>query len=186
MSTSFSVLLLLAINLGLIWLLIAAPIGRRTLRLTRVFSAPPGRIAALVNPLGAEADWHPSVLSSDRLADNRVRQTFSYPDRRGEPITRTLAVNETSDAAGLACETRVVEDSALDVSGGSFTGIRASSSARRGVKTRLRTDSPCQSMRMPFGKGRICAVTPTPPIVPCQTASPGRQSLTTASPVASV
>jgi len=116
MSTSFSVLLLLAINLGLIWLLIAAPIGRRTLRLTRVFRAPPGRIAALVNPLGAEADWHPSVLSSDRLADNRVRQTFSYPDRRGEPITRTLAVNETSDAAGLACETRVVEDSALDAS----------------------------------------------------------------------
>lgn len=116
MSTSFSVLLLLAINLGLIWLLIAAPIGRRTLRLTRVFSAAPSRIAALVNPLGAEADWHPSILSTDRLSGDRVRQTFSYPDRRGEPITRTLAVSETFHAAGLACETRVVEDSALDAS----------------------------------------------------------------------
>ena len=116
MSTSFSVLLLLVINLGLIWLLIAAPVGRRTLQLKRVFRAPPGRIAALVSPLGAEADWHPSVLSSERLSPDRVRQTFSYPDRRGEPITRTLAVSEETDGSVLACETRVVEDSALDAS----------------------------------------------------------------------
>jgi Zn-dependent protease len=116
MSTSFSVILLLTINLGLIWLLIAAPVGRRTLHLTRVFHAPPGRIAALVSPLGAEADWHPSVVSSERLAGDRVKQTFSYPDRLGDPITRTFAVSEATDADGIACETRVVEDSALDAS----------------------------------------------------------------------
>lgn len=116
MSTSLSVLALLAVNLGLIWLLIAAPVGRRTLQLKRVFKAPPGRIAALVSPLGAEADWHPSVLSSERLSQDRVRQTFSYPDRRGDPITRMLAVSETVDGSGMACETRVVEDSALDAS----------------------------------------------------------------------
>ncbi|WP_337183003.1 hypothetical protein [Shinella sp.] len=114
MSTWLSVILLLAINLGLIWLLIAAPVGRRTLHLTRVFPAPPGRIAALVSPLGADADWHPSVLASERLSPGRVRQTFSHPDRRGNPITRTLAVNEAADADGIAYETRVVEDSALD------------------------------------------------------------------------
>ena len=116
MSTSFSVLLLLAINLGLIWLLIAAPVGRRTLHLTRVFKASPSRIAALVSPLGAEADWHPSIVSSERLSVDRVKQTFSYPDRRGDPITRTLSVSEAADGPGLACETRVVEDSALDAS----------------------------------------------------------------------
>lgn len=116
MSTSFSVLLLLVINLGLIWLLIAAPVGRRTLQLSRTFKASPSRIAALVSPLGAEADWHPSIVSSERLSQDRVRQTFSYPDRRGDPITRTLLVNEAVDAAGLACETRVVDDSALDAS----------------------------------------------------------------------
>ena len=114
MSTSVSVILLLAINLGLIWLLIAAPVGRRTLHLTRVFKAPPSRIAALVSPLGAESDWHPSVLSSVLVSSGRVRQTFSYPDRRGDPITRMLAVNEAADDDGLACETRVIEDSALD------------------------------------------------------------------------
>lgn len=116
MSTSVSVILLLAINLGLIWLLIAAPVGRRTLQVTRAFHAPPGRIAALVSPLGANADWHPSVLSSERLSLDHVRQTFSYPDRRGDPITRTLCVSEASDTEGIACETRVVEDSALDAS----------------------------------------------------------------------
>lgn len=114
MSTSFSVILLLIINLGLIWLFIAAPVGRRTLQLTRVFKATPNRMAALVSPLGAEADWHPSVLASETLSPGRVRQTFTYPDRRGDPITRMLAVSEAEDAEGIACETRVVEDSALD------------------------------------------------------------------------
>jgi Zn-dependent protease len=114
MSTSVSVILLLAINLGLIWLLIAAPIGRRTLQITRTFKASPPRIAALVSPLGREADWHPSILSSERLSAERVRQTFSHPDRRGNPITRMLAVNEAAEAENIACETRVIEDSALD------------------------------------------------------------------------
>lgn len=116
MSTSLSMFLLVAINLGLIWLLIAAPVGRRTLQLTRVFKAPPSRIAALVSPLGAEADWHPSVVSSERLSAGRVRQTLSHPDRHGVPITRTLEVHEAQDADDLACETRVVDDSALDAS----------------------------------------------------------------------
>nr|WP_314093853.1 hypothetical protein [uncultured Shinella sp.] len=116
MSTSFSMFLLVAINLGLIWLLIAAPVGRRTLHLTRVFKAPPSRIAALVSPLGAEADWHPSVVSTEKLSAGRVRQTLSHPDRHGAPITRTLEVHEAQDADDLACEARVVDDSALDAS----------------------------------------------------------------------
>nr|WP_298105389.1 hypothetical protein [uncultured Shinella sp.] len=116
MSTSLSMFLLVTINLGLIWLLIAAPVGRRTLQLTRVFKAPPSRIAALVSPLGAEADWHPSIVSSERLSPGRVRQTLSHPDRHGIPITRTLEVREAADTQELACETRVVDDSALDAS----------------------------------------------------------------------
>ncbi|WP_421593742.1 hypothetical protein [Shinella sp. M27] len=116
MSTSLSMFLLVAINLGLIWLLIAAPVGRRTLHLTRVFKAPPSRIAALISPLGADANWHPSVVSSERLSAARVRQTLSHPDRHGVPITRTLEVHEAQDADDLACETRVVDDSALDAS----------------------------------------------------------------------
>ncbi|WP_421578580.1 hypothetical protein [Shinella sp. M31] len=116
MSTSLSMFLLVAINLGLIWLLIAAPVGRRTLHLTRVFKAPPSRIAALVSPLGAEADWHPSVVSTEKLSAGRVRQTLSHPDRHGAPIMRTLEVHEARDADDLACETRVVDDSALDAS----------------------------------------------------------------------
>lgn len=125
MSTSVSVLALLAINLGLIWLLIAAPVGRRTLQVTRLFRASPGRIAALVSPFGADADWHPSIVSSERLSANEARQTFSYPDRRGQPITRTLSVVEASDESGITCETRVLDDSALDASfWGSYVELR--------------------------------------------------------------
>lgn len=116
MSISLSVLLLLAINLGLIWLLIAAPLGRRTLRLTHVFRATPVRMRSVASPLGEEADWHPCVLASERLTAGRVRQTFSHPDRTGEPITRTLAVDEHVEAGVVSCETRVLEDSALDAS----------------------------------------------------------------------
>ena len=112
MSTSFSVILLLVINLGLIWLLIAAPVGRRTLQLTRVFKAPPRRIAALVSPLGAEAHWHPSLLSSEALSSGRVKQTFSYPARRGAPTPRTLAVGETMDGDGIACADGTLADHA--------------------------------------------------------------------------
>ena len=64
MSTSLSVLLLLAINLGLIWLLIAAPVGRRTLRVSRIFRASPASLFSAVSPFGDKAVWHPSILSS--------------------------------------------------------------------------------------------------------------------------
>ena len=39
MSPELSVVILLGINLGLVWLLLAAPLGRRTLRLRRRFDA---------------------------------------------------------------------------------------------------------------------------------------------------
>jgi Zn-dependent protease len=118
MSTSLSVLLLLAINLGLIWLLIAAPVGRRTLRVTRIFRASPANLFSAVSPFGDKAVWHPSILSSVMIASGRVRQSFSHLDRKGEPITRTLVVADRPTGQGddFAFETRIIEDSALDAS----------------------------------------------------------------------
>lgn len=118
MSTTFSVTFLLAINLGLVWLLMAAPLGQRTLRLHRKFEAEPMRVWSAVFPLGPHADWHHAVLSSQRIGSGRVRQALTHLDRRGQPIERVLEVRDVSAHAGtrMGFMTRVIDDSALDPS----------------------------------------------------------------------
>lgn len=118
MTAIISATLLLLINLGLLWLMMAAPVGRRTITVRRALKATPERIWDAVSPRGRAAAWHPSVLSSDIRADdpNRVDLAYSHPDRNGRPIRRTLEIRRLSeDRRGhYASETRVVEDSALD------------------------------------------------------------------------
>ncbi|MCV3737486.1 hypothetical protein OCK02_14815 [Rhizobium sp. TRM96647] len=122
MSPELSVVILLGINLGLVWLLLAAPIGRRTLRLRRTYDADAMKIWSAVFPLGANADWHHAVISSTRIGDGRVRQAYGHVDRTGKPILRTLQLSDVT-AQGqepgqerLAYSARVVDDSALDPS----------------------------------------------------------------------
>lgn len=116
MSPVLSIVLLLAINLGLIWLLLAAPVGMRTVRHRRLLKATPAGLRDAVSPLGGRADWHHAVLSSETIAPGRVRQAFSHLDRHGEPILRVLDVAEMVDARSgvVVVQSRIVEDSALD------------------------------------------------------------------------
>ncbi|MEK1932371.1 MAG: hypothetical protein AAAC47_21860 [Pararhizobium sp.] len=88
MAAHISVIVLLVINIGLVWLLMAAPLGRRTVRLRATFRAEA--------PIGASADWHHFVLTSRVLpgAENHVRQTYMHLDRHGLPIVRTFEITE--------------------------------------------------------------------------------------------
>jgi len=108
---------LLLINLGLLWMMMAAPVGRRTITLRRALKATPERIWDAVSPRGAAAGWHPSVLSSAiRVGDpSRVDLSYSSPDRKGRPIRRTLEISRLSEETigQYSFETRVVEDSSL-------------------------------------------------------------------------
>lgn len=106
-------LVLLAINLFLLWLIMAAPVGVRTLRLTRRFEARPERIWSAIDPLGEHADWNPSLVSSraDDPAGRFARQAYQHLDRKGAPIERVL---EISREDRFAFSARVVDDSALD------------------------------------------------------------------------
>jgi len=117
MTLSLPALFLLIANLGLLWLLLAIPLGARTIRIRRVFAAAPERIWNMVYPLGVNASWSPSILSSEPGAERgRVVQRYAHSDRRGEPIRRTLEL-ATSEAAGTqAYDARVIDDSALDSS----------------------------------------------------------------------
>lgn len=115
MALSTPALILLIANLGLIWLLLAAPIGVRTIRMRRSFETNPERIWNMVYPLGRDRLWFPSVLSSEPDGTNgRVVQRFAHSDRRGNPISRTIAVETDKAPDHRAYEARVVEDSALD------------------------------------------------------------------------
>lgn len=106
-------LILLGINLFLLWLIMAAPVGVRTLRLTRRFEARPERVWSAVDPLGEHADWNPSVISSraEGSTGRFARQAFDHLDRKGAPIERVL---EISREDGYAYSARVVDDTALD------------------------------------------------------------------------
>ena len=61
MSPELSVVILLGINLGLVWLLLAAPLGRRTLRLRRSFDAD-ALYAALAIPVLFTHGTHDRVV----------------------------------------------------------------------------------------------------------------------------
>lgn len=115
MPLSPSSILLLALNVGLLWLLMAAPLGRRRIIMRRSFKAPPEQVWAMVHPLGKLATWSPKIIDS-RAGDGegRVLQTMSHHDRRGEPIRRMLAIENVQGAGSLAYAARVLEDSALD------------------------------------------------------------------------
>jgi Zn-dependent protease len=115
MILSTPALVLLIANLGLLWLLLAAPVGLRTIRMRRVFSATPDRIWNMVYPLGCDASWSPSVLSSEAAPEQgRVVQRFAHSDRKGQPISRTLEIDAEEMPGAHAYDARIIEDSALD------------------------------------------------------------------------
>ena len=53
------------LNLGLIWLLLAIPLGRRTVTRTIETSAARARIWSALYPFGANAGWNGSIISSE-------------------------------------------------------------------------------------------------------------------------
>ena len=114
MATHAPAIALLVINVGLLWLLLAVPLGLRTLRVQRSFRANRAKVWNAIFPLGTSADWHHSVLTSQIIpgAPNRVQQTYTHLDRHGHPIARTLEIDET--LAGAEYSACVLEDSALD------------------------------------------------------------------------
>jgi hypothetical protein len=115
MTLSVPAVILLLINMGLLWLLLAAPVGVRTIRMTRVFRAAPERIWNMVYPLGREASWSPSLLSSEPAdEEGRVVQRFAQSDRKGLPISRTLEIDTDEQRERHEYRARVVDDTALD------------------------------------------------------------------------
>ena len=120
MASYQAAIILLTINLGLLWLLMAYPLGLRTLRVSRRLRVRPEEIWRLMRPSGAMTEWHPHILSATPMKDSPDKIEFFYrhPDRHGQPSRRIMAVDRMAvTASGVyTCDLRVVSDSTLDSS----------------------------------------------------------------------
>ncbi len=142
-----SAFLLLGVNLGLIWLLMAAPLGTRTISVRRRLDRRPEELWDMTRPAGGLADWHPAVASVRPIEGRPDRLELCYrdPDRSGRPIIRVLAIDRTGVTADgeFSCELRIVADSALDMDFWSgYREVRRIGPAREGSTVAIeQTDS---------------------------------------------
>ncbi len=120
MATYQAAVFLAAFNLGLLWLLMAAPLGRRTIRVSQIIRQRPEELWNITRPAGDQTAWHPHVIAVEPVDGKPDLVEFSYrhPDRHGQPSRRTMIIDRTAmtSAGSFSCELRVVGDSTLDAS----------------------------------------------------------------------
>lgn len=105
------IVLLVGANLLLLFVLLAAPLGVRTVVRTVTIDAPPARLWAALWPLGEHAGWSGEQLAGERAGDD-VRVSLSWLGRDGKPIERILALDDVS--APTRFTQRIVDDTSLD------------------------------------------------------------------------
>jgi Zn-dependent protease len=107
--------ILLAGNLGLIFLLMTAPIGLRTVTVSRLVAADRRRLWQALWPFGSDAGWSGEIVSAQALdGEGMARITLSWEGRDGQPIERRVALEDVVEASRFYM--RVLEDSSLDAS----------------------------------------------------------------------
>jgi len=110
-----AIALLVASNLGLIFLLMRVPLGLRTVRLSRVVAADRQRLWQALWPLGKDAGWSGEILEARSLDEAGLTAvTLSWEGRDGRPIERKAMFVDV--VPGRSFSMRVLEDTALDVS----------------------------------------------------------------------
>ena len=107
--------ILVACNLGLIFLLMTVPLGLRTVRLSRLVAADRHQLWRALWPLGSDAGWSGEILSAEALDDNgAARIRMSWEGRDGQPIARKVLLEDVVEDRSFSM--RVVDDTSLDTS----------------------------------------------------------------------
>lgn len=107
--------ILVASNLGLIFLLMTVPLGLRTVRLSRLVAMDRHSLWQALWPLGSDAGWSGEILSAEALdGKGLARIVLSWEGRDGEPIERWSQFEEVVEGSHFSM--RVIEDTALDAS----------------------------------------------------------------------
>lgn len=122
---------LVAANLGLLFLLLAAPLGVRSVSTSRTIRALRAHVWSALYPLGTNAGWSgdvtgATVLDADESGARIVRLTYSSHGRDDLPIERTVLLDDVEEGAHYRL--RVTDDSALDRS--FWAGFRETGSLR--------------------------------------------------------
>ena len=106
---------LVALNLGLIFLFFALPLGVRTVRMSRLIAADRERVWSALWPFGDNAAWSGQQLSGERMDDpGLARVRLGWDGRDNRPIERILRLEDVVE--GERFSARVVDDSSLDAS----------------------------------------------------------------------
>ena len=115
-SSLIMIVALTLLNLGLIWLLLAIPLGIRTVTRTMHTSAPRDRAWSALYPFGANATWNGTIISAalEEGTQRFGKLRISYEDRNGDPIERKVCLEELKQ--GESYKLRIVDDSTLDAS----------------------------------------------------------------------
>ena len=103
--------LLIGINLGLIWLLMAAPAGKRTVTASRRIKASPAHLWSALFPFGNNALWDGTYISIQRVGDNKADVEIGWDGRDGKPIRRTIEVAQVTPERSF--DLRVTNDTSL-------------------------------------------------------------------------
>ncbi len=110
------VAILVAFNLLVIFLLLAAPLGRRAIVQRIHIDAPRERVWTALWPLGGEHGWSGEVRSAETIggSQERVKLSLSWEGRDGKPIERRVRLSDVNP--GRSFIMRVEDDSSLDPS----------------------------------------------------------------------
>lgn len=106
-----SIAILVAAYLFILFALMAAPVGRRTVTASVDIAAPRDRIWAAVWPLGAHASWSGKILACAATGADEARMKLAWDDRDGQPIERTVRFADVEAERRFAMT--IVDDSAL-------------------------------------------------------------------------
>ncbi|PHP65082.1 site-2 protease family protein [Zhengella mangrovi] len=110
-----ALILFAGVNLAIIFLAIAAPLGVRRFTLTTTVRAPRDKLFQALHPFGRHADWSGQIVSSRPDPDGTGGEiSLSWLGRDNQPIRRQVQVVETVPGAAFA-ET-VTDDTSLDAS----------------------------------------------------------------------
>lgn len=112
--SSVAIALFVGVNLLLIFVLLGAPLGVRSISVSVTARAPRRRLWDAIWPLGADAGWSGEIVDVQPVpgSSDEVRTTLSWEGREGKPIERTVRLDDVVDAEAFSM--RVTNDTALD------------------------------------------------------------------------
>ncbi|GAB4351305.1 MAG: peptidase M50 [Oricola sp.] len=105
------VVALLVCSCLLLWLVLSAPVGRRTVRQQVAANVPPDRLWQALYPFGTDFSWNGAVTAVSRTGVSSGRMVTSHTGRDGRPIERDFEIID--EVPGKRFTLRYTNDTSL-------------------------------------------------------------------------